>query len=135
MFRPFFSPGGARPYQHSETEGYWQITLAEGIKPVVPDTEITNNERTGRGREGGGTNTQLLQPPQIALLLEFERQKRGGKTIVKRKGYVCQVHKTTAAVAAETLLLKAVLSVKRKLKHALITGPNTNLWLNLASTL
>ncbi len=89
-------------------------------------------EREGKRR--GGTNTQLLQPPQIALLLEFERQKRG-KTIVKRKGYVCQVHKTTAAVAAETLLLKAVLSVKRKLKHALITGPNTNLWLNLASTL
>ncbi len=90
-------------------------------------------EREGKRRRGD--KYAAASATQIALLLEFERQKRGGKTIVKRKGYVCQVHKTTAAVAAEILLLKAALSVKRKLKHALITGPNTNLWLNLASTL
>lgn len=65
-----FPPGGARPYQDSKTEGYWQITLTEGIKPVVPDTEITYNRGSGGEEKGGTTNTQLPQPPQIALLLE-----------------------------------------------------------------
>ncbi len=76
MFRPFFSPGGARPYQHSETEGYWQITLAEGIKPVVPDTEITNNERTGGEEKGGDKYAAASATPNSIVIRVWAAEKR-----------------------------------------------------------
>lgn len=84
--RPFFLQVGLIPIKTPKQKATGKLPSQRGSNRLSQTLRSqTMEEREGK-RKGTTTNMQLLQPPQIALLLELEQQKRGEKNNSEKKG-------------------------------------------------